>query len=370
MWQPPDRAASNLGRTFDSYRNPDHLLGFATAEQLRRSASQFSQALGISELPAITPRTAQPYVAPLPPSDPQEMPTNVNMNELGGASVSTDPPIRTGRPPIRTCPVCDTDLPGLSLSQMEAHINHCLDEPQMSDTLAEQVSPDQPRETVSEPRAPLATPSRETLRSETTADRVRSNMSPHGRSDSLYSFECSSAERIANIGKVSEQRARTPTREPALPMRSNESETGHTPKLEGQLARPDSANSSEQSSASRVEMYNRSREMYANQGRSPPQAPTSRYQAYSLPEEEELRNASSFEANARFSFPWNAAGNTIPRTLPEEGSPNGSDYRPPMSSVAQDVESPYTTQAKRASRPMSALTDADEEWHDTSERWS
>lgn len=245
------------------------------------------------------------------------MPTNVNINELGGASVPEGSP-------VRTCPICDANLPGLSLLQMEAHINRCLDGPQMSGADAEQVSHDQSQETIPAQRTPPATLYREISRSETTVDEVRSNMSLTGRSDSLYSFECSSAERIANIEKFPEKQSRDSTRDAT----SFADPNGKSSSPEDPSIRPDLVYSLEHSSAARVEMYTKYREMYANQDRSPPQPPTSGYQAYSLPTErrsDEYRNNVSFEANADFSFPSTGARNTVPRTLPNEELPSGSD---------------------------------------------
>jgi hypothetical protein len=42
LWQPPDRAAIYVGHTITNYSNAEHVMGYATAEQIRSSASYYS----------------------------------------------------------------------------------------------------------------------------------------------------------------------------------------------------------------------------------------------------------------------------------------------------------------------------------------
>jgi hypothetical protein len=43
LWLPPDRAAIYVGRTITDYSNAEHVMGYATAEQIQMSASYYSQ---------------------------------------------------------------------------------------------------------------------------------------------------------------------------------------------------------------------------------------------------------------------------------------------------------------------------------------
>ncbi|KAF2820923.1 hypothetical protein CC86DRAFT_113224 [Ophiobolus disseminans] len=83
-WQPPDRAATNLGRTIMHYSDATHVMGHATAEQLQRSASYFSQYR--AELAAPLQAAWRPI---------QELPAESRATEMDGTGYRSQQPTQS-----------------------------------------------------------------------------------------------------------------------------------------------------------------------------------------------------------------------------------------------------------------------------------
>jgi predicted acylesterase/phospholipase RssA len=332
LWQPPDRAASNIGRTIADYHNSDHVMGFATAEQIRRSASQFSQApfeIDSRELPnprvhAIElPAESRPTELHASGDLSQKSPVARRGSDTSQGAVADDVHSGTGSGyHVPSCPVCNIRLYSMTEREVSLHVNACLD-------------------------------------GDNSAPSTEAN-SEHGDADGAVD---------AGTPGVQQYLPYRPA-PPASPLSHDAAQspsTSQTPST--QSASVSNIDLLQPSSTERIAMYNSRRDMWANHSQS-----RSSWESLPLPTESEQRpqstkerNTAQFDRNGGLSFSASNAPDKDDETQDEGYISRSSTVwsnAPRGCEQASSGASAYRQMSQVSTRPRSEEYD---EWHDTTE---